>query len=546
MITDKELAEAKEKYKSVYLNPLTPLNFLKRSELVFPKKKAIVFQDKSYTWEEFAERVYRLANALKGKGIKKNDRVVILSRNNNVVLESFYGIAMAGAVSVPLNFRLNAEHIAYVLNHSECKAVIFERIFADDIRGIQDKLETVKFFVEIDSPDKDNGTPLGTPYEEFLSSASAESMDVPVDDENDMLSIVYTSGTTGLPKGCVHTHRGAYLNALGEVIASRMNSDSSYLWTLPMFHCQGWCFVWGITAVGAKHVCLTAVRGEQIYKLMSEENVTHMCGAPTVYSLISDYMEKNKLRFSNVVHGFMGGAAPSPKNIHDAESIGVEIDQVYGLTEVYGPHTLCEWHNEEWNGLPLAQKARIKARQGVPYPQYTIVKVVDENMNEVPWDGDTRGEIVMQGNNVMQWYFKEHEKTDEAFRGGWFHSEDAAVVHPDGYIEIVDRMKDLIVTGGENVSSVEVENTIAEHPAVFDVAVIGKPDDKWGEVVKAIITVNPDQTLTKEEVTQWCRERLAGFKLPRDIEFGDVPRTSTGKIQKNVLKKKEIDSVGKS
>lgn len=539
----KELIEAKEKYKHIYLNPLTPLDFLKRSELVFPKKKAVAYRDKSYTWEEFAGRVYSLARGLRDKGIKKNDRVAVLSRNNNAMLESYYGIGMAGGVSVPLNYRLNAKDIAYILNHSESKALIFERMFAGTIRKIQPKLETVELFIEIDSPDKEAGWPLGFPYEEFLEKSSCEPMEVPVEDENDMLSIAYTSGTTGQPKGCVYTHRGAYLNALGEVLAAQMNSESSYLWTLPMFHCQGWCFVWGVTAIGAKHVCLDAVREEQIYKLMDKEDVTHMCGAPTVYAVISDYMSKNGLRVPRTIRGFMAAAPPSLKNISDAESIGLDIHHVYGLTECYGPHTICEWHSSEWDALSLAKRARIKARQGVPYPTCPQVKVVDGDMNEVPWDGETRGEIIMRGNNVMQGYFKEPDKTDEAFRGGWFHSEDAAVVHPDGYIEIVDRLKDIIISGGENVSSIEVESVIAEHPAIFDVAVIGNPDNKWGEIVKAIVKVNTNATVTKEEIVQFCRERLAGFKVPREVEFGDIPRTSTGKIKKNVLKKREREAV---
>lgn len=541
MITEKELAQAKERYRSVYLNPLTPLSFLKRSERVFPKKTAVVYRDKSFTWKEFADRIYSLANGLKNTGIKKHERVSMISRNNNALLESFYGISMAGGVSVPLNYRLSDKDVAYALNHSESKVLIFEHIYAATIRGIRKDLKTVEFFIEIDSPEENGDAPLGISYEEFLSKSSSQPLDIPVTDENDMLSIVYTSGTTGLPKGCVHTHRGAYLNAMGELLAAHMHAESSYLWTLPMFHCHGWCLVWGVTAVGAKHVCLDAVRAEQICRLMTQEKVTHMCGAPIVYTTIADYMEKNGLHFEDTVRGFMGGAAPSPLNIQKSENIGVDIHQVYGLTEVYGPHTLCEWHSEEWDDLPLAKRALLKARQGVPYPTFTLVKVVDEEMNEVPWDGQTRGEIVMKGNNVMQWYFNEYDKTDEAFRGGWFHSGDAAVVHPDGYIEITDRLKDIIVTGGENVASVEVENIIAEFPGVADVAVISKPDEKWGEIVKAVVQMEAGAEATAEAIIRWCRERLAGFKTPKEVEFGVVPRSATGKIQKHALKQREKD-----
>jgi len=487
-----------------------------------------------------------MANGLKTKGLARHDRAAILSRNNNAMLEAFYGIGLAGGVSVPLNYRLNQKDVAYMLNHSGSRVLFFERLFADTVREIMPELQTVKQFIEIDSPEKENGDVIGIPYEEFLKASSPEPVEIEVEDENDMLSIVYTSGTTGLPKGCVHTHRGAYLNALSEVIASGMNSASNYLWTLPMFHCEGWCFVWGVTAVGAKHVLLEAVRPEPVHRLMIAEKVTHMCGAPTVYSVLSDYMNQQGLKFPDTVCGFMGGAAPSLNNIEQAEKIGLDIHQVYGLTEVYGPHTLCEWHHDEWDKLPLEERARIKARQGVPYPTCTKVKVVDEDMEEVPHDGFTQGEIVMKGNNTMQWYFNDHEKTEEAFRGGWFHSGDAAVVHPDGYIEIVDRLKDLIVTGGENVSGIEVEHTIAALPGVADVAVFGKKDNKWGEIVKAIVTPRPGASITGEEIAAWCRQRLAGFKIPREIEFGEVPRTPTGKIQKNVLRNREKEKIAVS
>jgi len=541
-----ELESAKIKYRDIYLDPLTPLNFLKRSEIVFPEKIAVVYDDHRYTWKEVAARIYSMANGLKTKGLARHDRAAILSRNNNAMLEAFYGIGLAGGVSVPLNYRLNQKDVAYMLNHSGSRVLFFERLFADTVREIMPELQTVKQFIEIDSPEKENGDVIGIPYEEFLKASSPEPVEIEVEDENDMLSIVYTSGTTGLPKGCVHTHRGAYLNALSEVIASGMNSASNYLWTLPMFHCEGWCFVWGVTAVGAKHVLLEAVRPEPVHRLMIAEKVTHMCGAPTVYSVLSDYMNQQGLKFPDTVCGFMGGAAPSLNNIEQAEKIGLDIHQVYGLTEVYGPHTLCEWHHDEWDKLPLEERARIKARQGVPYPTCTKVKVVDEDTEEVPHDGFTQGEIVMKGNNTMQWYFNDHEKTEEAFRGGWFHSGDAAVVHPDGYIEIVDRLKDLIVTGGENVSGIEVEHTIAALPGVADVAVFGKKDNKWGEIVKAIVTPRPGASITGEEIAAWCRQRLAGFKIPREIEFGEVPRTPTGKIQKNVLRNREKEKIAVS
>jgi len=355
MVTEKDIAEAKERYKNVYFNQLTPLNFLKRSEMVFPKRKAIVYRDKSYTWNEFAGRVYRLANGLKKMGVKKYDRVAILSRNNNAALESYYCISMASGVSVPVNYRLAKEEIAYILNHSECVGVIFESLHAKDLKTIKSKLETVRFFIEISSPEKEKNTHFGIPYEDYLSNSVEDNLPVPVDDENDMLSIVYTSGTTGMPKGCVHTHRGSYLHVMGEIIEAQLNSDSTYLWTLPMFHCQGWGFIWAVTAVGAKHVCLDAVRPEQVSQLIKKENVTHICGAPTVYKTLAEHMEDNNLKFTQKVRGFVAGAPPTPQVISLAENVGFDLHQVYGLTEVYGPHTICEWQSEEWDNLSLAQ-----------------------------------------------------------------------------------------------------------------------------------------------------------------------------------------------
>jgi len=531
----------KEQFKHVFTNPLTPLSFLKRSELVFPEKVAVVDKDKTYTWREFAKRVYRFASALKAQGVKKNDRVAIMSKNNAEFITALYGVGYAGGVSVLVNYRCDAKELAYILNHSGSRIAIIDDAFVDLTRQAQSNLTETKYFIDVPDPEY-KGEPLGISFEDFLNKGSDASLDVPVTDELDMLSMVYTSGTTGMPKGCVHTHRGSYLNALGEAIEMQLHPNSAYLWTLPMFHCQGWGFVWAVTAVGAKHVCLEAVRPEAIYKLVEKEGVTTMCGAPTVYLTIANYMKDNKLTFSKSIKGFIGGAAPSPAIIRDSENINISLTQVYGLTEVYGPHTLCEW-NTEWDVLPLEERAKLKARQGVPYVTCTRVKVVDDNMDEVPHDGQTSGEIVMQGNNVMMWYFNEADKTDEAFAGGWFHSGDGAVIHPNGYIEIVDRIKDLIITGGENVSSLEVEKVIMENPAVADVAVYAKPDEKWGEIVKALIQLKPNAALTSDEITKWCKDRLSKFKVPREVEFGEVKRTSTGKVQKNLLKKKEIEKM---
>ncbi len=544
MMNNEQSAAASSDFSNVCHNPLTPLDFLKRCETVFPGKTAVVYRDKSYTWREFADRVYRLANGLIRQGIRKGDRVAIMSRNNNANLEAFYAIAMAGGVSVPLNYRLQANEVEYIVNHSGSKALVIEHVYADLLRSVRANLETVEFTIEISSFDKTEGEPAGIAYERFLSAAPPDALPVPVEDENEILSICYTSGTTGLPKGCVHTHRGSYLNALGEVIEAQMTAESSYLWTLPMFHSQGWCFVWAVTAVGAKHVCLDAVRAEQIYQLMAAEGVTHLCGAPTACSMITDYMKQNNLTFAHRVRGFIAGAPPSARNFHDGWQLGLDLHQVYGLTEVYGPHTVCEWNEDEWGQLSEDEKIRLRLRQGVPYVTCPQVMVVDEGMKEVPADGRTPGEIVMRGNNVMQGYYRDEAKTAEAFHRGWFHSGDSAVVEPDGYIRIVDRIKDIVVTGGEKVASVEVETVIKEHPAVLDVAVVGKPDAKWGEIVKAIVKVKDGATVTDQEIVLWCRARMAGFKTPREVEFSDIPRTATGKIQKNLLKKRERELAG--
>jgi fatty-acyl-CoA synthase len=452
---------------------------------------------------------------------------------------------MAGGVSVPLNYRFQGNEIAYILNHSESKAMVLEHLYAETTRSVQDELHTIEFMLETDSFDKPDGELIGIPYEEFLQAASPESLEIPIVDENEMLSICYTSGTTGMPKGCIHSHRGTYINALGEIIEARMTPESAYLWTLPMFHSQGWCFVWAVTAIGGKHVCLDAVRAEPIYKLMAEENVTHLCMAPTACAMVTDYMKENNLKFPHTVRGFIAGAPPTVGNFLDGWSVGLDLHQVYGLTEVYGPHTACEWNEDEWGQATSEEKIKLRMRQGVPYVTCTMVKVVDpETMEEVPWDGETSGEIIMRGNNVMQGYFREKDKTDEAFTGGWFHSGDSAVIDPDGYIRIVDRIKDIVVTGGEKVSSVEVEGIIMQHPAVQDAAVIGKPDQKWGEIVKAIVKVRDGSEVTEQEIIQWCRARMAGFKTPREVELADVPRTPTGKVQKNVLKKRERELSG--
>lgn len=524
--------------KSVCYEPLTPLSFIKRSAFVYPDKLAVVNGSKRYNYAEFYERVNRLANALHNIGIGKGDKVAFICPNIAPMLEAHYGVPMVGGVLVSINIRLSPREILYILNHSDAKAVFVDNEFANLIQPIQNDLTNIKTFVNI--CDISDERPLDGPeYEEFLLTGAPEPFPCPLEDEMENITINYTSGTTGLPKGVMYHHRGAYMNAIGEALEHNMSSKSVYLWTLPMFHCNGWCFTWGVTAVGGTHVCLRKVVPEEIYRLVEEEGVSHLSAAPTVLISMSSYPKAKECKMKVPLSVITAGAPPAPTVIKNMEEIGAEVIQVYGLTEVYGPHTICEWQ-EPWNELPMEEKVLIKARQGVAYIHAEFVDVVDPaTMNSVPNDGMTIGEIVMRGNNVMLGYYKQPEETEVAFRGGWFHSGDLAVKHPNGYIEIKDRMKDIIISGGENISTVEVENVIYMHPDVQEVAVIAVPDPKWGEVPKAFIVPKTGTNPTAEDIVNFCRERIARFKVPKAVEFGELPKTSTGKIMKYRLREKE-------
>jgi len=528
---------AMSRSEEVSFSTLTPLSFLKRSVYTFPDREAVVCDDKRYTYSQFYERVMRMANGLGRLGVRKGDKVAFLSPNLPPLLEAHYGVPWIGAILVTINTRLSPAEINHIINHSEARVLFVDSEFVPKIREIKDKLKHVKAFVSI--VDAQGGDRIeGPEYEAFLSDSSPSEQEIAVANETDVISINYTSGTTGLAKGVMYSHRGAYLNSLGNVLEAGITSDSAYLWIVPMFHCNGWCFTWGVTAVGAKHVCLRKVDAARIAELIPQERITHMGGAPTVYLGLSEYMKRSNMKFSRRVKCFLGGAPPSPTLIDSIESLGGDITHSYGLTETYGPYSICEWHSE-WDSLPLEERARLKARQGVPYVTSFGMEVVDDYMNEVPHDGQTMGEIVMKGNNVMLGYYKEQDKTNEAFRGGWFHSGDLAVVHPDGYVEIKDRSKDIIISGGENISTVEIENVMYQHPDVLEVAVIAVPDEKWGEAPKAIVNPKPGTNPTREDLIAFCKERLAKFKVPKNIEFAELPRTSTGKIMKYVLKEKE-------
>ena len=504
-------------------SPLTPLDFLARSAYVYPDRTAAADGERRFTYLEFQQRVHRLASALRRHGVMPGDRVAVLAPNSMTALEPHFGVPLAGAVLVMLNIRLQARELEWILRHCGAKVLIADPELWPAVSPILDSQSELTMATD--------------DYEGLLAQGESPFTDPPpVGDEDGVIAINYTSGTTGTPKGVMYTHRGGYLNALGEVLEHGLGPDSVYLWTLPLFHCNGWCFPWAVTAVGARHVCLRQVDPAKMVELIRREGVTHLCGAPVVLNTLAQYCAANGVRFERGLKVVTAGAPPSPAVIRAAEEIGVEVAHAYGLTETYGPHTVCAWRTE-WNSLPPHDRARIKARQGVPYLiAGTDLRVVDLQMRDVPRDGLTMGEVIMRGNNVMLGYYENPEATARAFEGGWFHSGDLAVMHEDGYIELRDRAKDIVISGGENISSIEVEKALYEHPAVLEAAVVAAPDEKWGEVPKAFVAIKPGSQATAEELIEFCRGRLAHFKCPKSVEFGALPRTSTGKIRKNELR----------
>ncbi|HYX54195.1 MAG TPA: acyl--CoA ligase family protein [Candidatus Limnocylindrales bacterium] len=503
------------------ISTLTPLDFIARSGSVYRDYVAVVEGDQRLTYGELKERVHRLASALQRTGIRPGDRVAMLSRNRIPALECHFGVALAGAVLVMLNTRLNASEIATILNHSGARLLLGEPHLLKPLESVKGELKSLER-IEDD-------------YEAFISKGDP-GFHGAEPEENGVISINYTSGTTGIPKGVMYTHRGAYMNALGEVIEHGISHSSVYLWTLPMFHCNGWCFPWAVTSVGARHICLPDLDPKRAVELIQQEGVTHLCGSPTVLLMLTEYCRVNNIKFGHRLKIVTAGAPPSPAVIRAVEEMEASVAHVYGLTETYGPHTICAWQSQ-WNSLPLAERATLRARQGVGYVVTGMnVRVVDEQMKDVPKDGETIGEIVMRGNNVMAGYFNDPEATEKAFAGGWFHSGDLAVMQPNGYIEIRDRSKDIIISGGENISSVEVEKVLCDHPAVLEAAVVGVSDPKWGEVPLAYITLREGKSATGAELIEYSRSRLAHFKCPKYVEFRTLPKTSTGKIRKNVLR----------
>ncbi len=521
----------------VYRSYLTPLRFLQRSAAVFRQKPAVVYGDRSWTYPELAARVNRLASALRGAGVAKGDRVAYLVPNIPALLEGHFGVPLSGGVLVAINTRLNAEEIRYIVNHSGAKVLVVDTELARVVEPVLANLETVETIVNVE--DVPGGVRLpGLEYEAFLAGGSPDPLDWPITDEDETIAIDYTSGTTGRPKGVMYTHRGAYLNALGELLETRMASDSVYLWTLPMFHCNGWCYPWAVTAIGATHVCLRKLEPGTVWDLVRAKNVTHFCAAPTVLISLANHPAARQGPLPRKLIVSVAAAPPSPTIIAQMEDLCAEIVHVYGLTEVYGPYTVNEWQ-PHWDDLPREERARLKARQGVGYLVADDARVVDDQMRDVPADGETLGEVIMRGNNTMKGYYNDPAATAEAFRGGWFHSGDLAVMHPDGYIELRDRKKDIIVSGGENISTIDVERAVVTHPSVLEAAVIAVPDPYWGEVPKAFVTLKPGEAATEADLIAFCRTRLPGFKVPKAIAFGDLPKTSTGKVQKSVLREQE-------
>lgn len=520
--------------KPVYQTELSPVHFLRRSAYIMPEKVAVVHAARRYTYQQFEQRVNRLASALRKSGLQKNERVAFLCPNIPAMLEAHFGVPLAGGVLVTINTRLNVNEIHYILEHSDSRFLFVDAEFYPVVSDLQ--LPHLKTLQIADSGMADD------PYERFLAEGSPDPLEFLLDDEQEPITLNYTSGTTGKPKGVVFTHRGTYLNALGEVIETGMNNRTVYLWTLPLFHCNGWCFSWAVTAVAGTHICLRKIDPELIWDLIRRESVTHFNGAPTVHTMLVNHPGASRCEQPVVVT--VAGAPPSPTLLEKLRSFNFRPIHVYGLTETYGPYTICEWH-PDWDRLPAEEQACLRARQGQAYLTAELVRVVDTAMYDVPRDGSTIGEVVMRGNSVMKEYFKQPDATREAFRGGWFHSGDLAVWHPDGYIELRDRLKDIIISGGENISTIEVEQTVVKHPAVLECAVVAIPDEKWGERPKAFVTLRKGAYASEKEILSFCKEHLAHFKCPAAIEFGELPKTATGKVQKYLLREREWARMGK-
>jgi fatty-acyl-CoA synthase len=518
--------------------PLTPLTFLERSAAVFPEHTAIIHGGLRRSYAEFYARARRLASALKKRGIGRGDTVAVMLANTPAMLECHYGVPMIGAVLNTLNTRLDAAIIAFSLDHGEAKVLITDREFSKIVAPALKQAKVKPLVIDYDDPEYAGpGERLGTiDYEEFLGEGDPGFAWAMPGDEWDAISLNYTSGTTGDPKGVVYHHRGAYLLAIGNVVTCGMGKHPVYLWTLPMFHCNGWCFPWSISIVAGTHVCLRQVRADAMYAALSRHNVTHLCGAPIVMSLLLNAPAAEKRPLPHEVQFFTAAAPPPEAVLRDMKEAGFNVTHLYGLTESYGPAVINDWH-EEWNALEGAAYGAKKARQGVRYVTLEALDVMDpETVTPLPADGEAMGEVMFRGNVVMKGYLKNPSASAEAFRGGWFHSGDLGVKHPDGYIQLKDRSKDIIISGGENISSIEVEDALYKHPAVQAAAVVARPDEKWGETPCAFVELKPSEMVSAEELIGWCRQNLAAYKIPKHVVFMELPKTSTGKVQKFKLR----------
>ncbi len=512
---------------------LTPLTFLERAASVYPDHTAVVYGETKRTWPEIYSRCRCLASALKNRHVGTGDIVAVLASNLPEMFECHFGIPMAGVVINTINIRLDAEAVAFILQHGEAKVLIVDPEFAEVAERALKMLEKAPLVIDILDPSFEGGKRIGQiTYDELIEQGDPDFSWENPSDEWQAISLNYTSGTTGNPKGVAYHHRGAYLNAVSNILTWNMAQHPIYLWTLPMFHCNGWCFPWSIAAAAGTNVCLRQVRADAIYDAIKKEKADHFCGAPIVLNTLLNAPDEMKAGIDHRVKVMTAGAAPPTAVIEGMERMGFEVTHTFGLTETYGPSVVCAWH-DAWNALPIEKKAALKARQGVRYLMLEGLIVADpETLEPVPRDGQTIGEIFMRGNNVMKGYLKNLHATEEAFDGGWFHSGDLAVCHPDGYIEIKDRPKDIIISGGENISSIEVEDILYRHPDVLEAAVVARPDEKWGETPCAFVTLKDGAMATEQDIVEFCREQMARFKVPKTVIFGALPKTSTGKIQK--------------
>ena len=524
--------------------PLTPISFLERAADVFPNHTAIIHGSLKQTYSNFYARSKKLAAALSKKNILRGHTVSAFLLNTPAMLEAHYGIPMCGAVIHAINTRLDAKAIAFQLDHADSKILIFDKELLSVVNEVLSLVKSNPILIQYNDI-QFNYTQDNTPsdkeiidYENFLETGDSDYQWLMPEDEWDAISVGYTSGTTGNPKGVVSHHRGAYLLAQGNALVASMNKHSVYLWTLPMFHCNGWCFPWTMSAIIGTHVCLRQVRAESIWSAMKDNHVTHLCGAPIIMSVILSLENKEKFKLNEEINFFTAAAPPPESVLADMKQAGFNVTHLYGLTETYGPAVINEWHSD-WNALDMSSQATLKARQGVRYLPLEGLAVLDpKNMKTVPSDGKTIGEVMFRGNIVMKGYLKNKKANDEAFADGWFHSGDLAVLHEDGYIQLKDRSKDIIISGGENISSIEIEEVLSQHPHIISAAVVAIQDEKWGESPCAFMEIGPENKLTEQDALNWCKEKLASFKVPKKFIFESIPRTPTGKIQKYILRKR--------